>query len=270
MTHPPRRRLGEQLQPRTRFRVQERFATLRQEASAPELTSADCLDRRLTDEVTAQEDKPGTRRTVMARFPYRQTVERFDCGFPPSGARKKRQELATGRFIEPGDNVVGLGPPGPGKTPLALALGLQAVQQRYRTRCTAAMSRIAALTTADAETRLEERRKHDSLPKLLIIDERSSIPIAQHGAHRFFQLISRRYERGSIVLTSNQSFGQGGEVFGTTSIATAILARLRHHRVVINSTGAWYRLREKQKAGLLKKPEPSWLSSPRVGMFRAS
>jgi hypothetical protein len=102
----------------------------------------------------------------------------------------------------------------PGKTPLALALGLQAVQQRYRTRCTAAMSRIAALTTADAETRLEERRKHDSLPKLLIIDERGSIPIAQHGAHRFFQLISRRYERGSIGLTSNQSFGQGGRSLG--------------------------------------------------------
>jgi DNA replication protein DnaC len=102
------------------------------------------------------------------------------------------------------------------------------------------------------------------------IDERGSIPIAQHGAHRFFQLISRRYERGSIVLTSNQSFGQEEEVFGTTSIATAILARLRHHRVVINSTGAWYRLREKQKAVLLKKPEPSRLSSPRVGMFRAS
>jgi DNA replication protein DnaC len=107
---------------------------------------------------------------------------------------------------------------------------------------------------------MEERLKHYSLPKLLIFDEIGYIPIDQHGAHLFFQLISRRYERGSIVLTSNQSFGQWGEVFGNPIIATAILERLLHHSVVINIKDESYRLREKQKAGLLKKPDLTLMS----------
>jgi DNA replication protein DnaC len=196
----------------------------------------------------------------MARFPYRQSLESFACSFQPSVDRKKLQELATCRFIAHGDHVVFLGPPGPGKTHLAIALGLKAVQQRYRTLFTAAMSLIAALTKTSAENRLEERLKHDRLPKLLIIDEIGDIPIDQHGAHLFFQLISRRYERGSIVLTSHQSFGQWGEVFGNPISATAILERLLHHRVVINSKGESSRRREKQKAGLLKKPAPALVS----------
>jgi DNA replication protein DnaC len=260
MINPQLLRLGEHLPQLKLFRVQERLETLLQEASAQELTYADFLDRLLTEEVTAKEEKDVPMRTVMARFPYRKTLESFDFGFQPSLDRKKLQALATGRFIEHGDNVVFLGPPGTGKTHLAIALGLKAVQQRYRTRFTSALSLTAALTKAYAENRLEERLKHYSLPKLLIIDEIGYIPIDQHGAHLFFQLISRRYERGSIVLTSNQRFGQWGEVFGNPIIATAILDRLLHHSVVINIKGESYRLREKQKAGLLKKPEPSLVS----------
>lgn len=185
-------RLSEHLQHLKLFQIQERLDTLLQEASAQELTYADFLDRLLTEEVTAKEEKHVTMRTVMARFPYRKTLESFDFGFQPTVDRKKLQELATCRFIEHGDNVVFLGPPGTGKTHLAIALGLKAVQQRYRTLFTSALSLIAALTKAYAENRLEERLKHYSLPKLLIIDEIGYIPIDQHGAHLFFQLISRR------------------------------------------------------------------------------
>jgi DNA replication protein DnaC len=121
MTHPQLLRLGEPLQPLTRLQIQERLETLLQEASAQERTDADCLDRLLTEEVTAQEEKHVTRRTVMARFPSRKTFESFACGFQPSVDRKQVQELATCRVIAPGDNVVCLGPPGTGKTPLAIA-----------------------------------------------------------------------------------------------------------------------------------------------------
>jgi DNA replication protein DnaC len=260
MTNPQLARIAEHLQRLKLFKVYERLEALLQEASAQEVTYADFLDRLLTEEVVAKVEKHVTMRTVMARFPYRKTVEGFDFGFQPSVDRKKLQELATCRFIEHGENVVFLGPPGTGKTHLAIGLGLKAVQQGHRTLFTSAMSLVATLTKAYAENRLEERLKQYGLPKLLIIDEIGYIPIDQHGAHLFFQLISRRYERGSIILTSNQSFGQWAEVFGNPIIATAILDRLLHHSVVINIKGASYRLREKQKAGLLKTPEPTLAS----------
>jgi DNA replication protein DnaC len=235
------------------FTLQTRLETLLQEASGQELTYADFLDRLLAEELAAKSEKYVAMRTVMARFPYRKTLESFDFNFQPSLDRKKLQELATGRFIEHGDNVVFLGPPGTGKTHLAIALGLKAVQQGYRTVFTAALPLIATLTKAYAENRLEERLKQYCLPKLLIIDEIRYIPIDRHGAHLFFQLISRRYERGAIILTSNQSFGQWAEVFGDPIIATAVLDRLLHHSHVLNIKGDSYRLKEKQKAGLLKR-----------------
>jgi DNA replication protein DnaC len=175
---------------------------------------------------------------------------------PPAAIDESRHPAP----IEHGDHGVFLGPPGTGNTHLAIALGLKAVQPGQRTLFTSAMSWVAALTKASAENRLEERLKRYSRPKRLIIDEIGYIPIDQHGAHLCFQRIARRYERRSIGLTSSQSFGQWGEVFGNAIIATAILDRLLHHSVVINIKGESYRLREKQKAGLLKKPEPSLVS----------
>src|SRR5919199_4701276 len=122
MINPPLMRIAEHLQRLKLFRVQERLDTLLQEASAQDLTYPDFLDRLLTEEVTAKEEKHVTMRTVMARFPYRKTLESFEFGFQPSVDRKKLQELASGRYIEHGENVVLLGPPGTGKTHLAIAL----------------------------------------------------------------------------------------------------------------------------------------------------
>jgi len=162
------------------------------------------------------------------------------------------RELATGRYMHGGDNVLLLGPPGVGKSHLAVALGLKACEQGVRTLFVTATALIATLGKALGEGRLDERLKVLSQPQLLIVDEIGYLPIDRQGASLFFQLVSRRYERGSIIITSNQSLGAWGEVFGDQVVASAILDRLLHHSITVNIKGESYRLREKLKAGLLK------------------
>lgn len=136
-----------------------------------------------------------------------------------------------------------------------MALGLKAIECGYRVLFTTAANMIATLTRALGENRLEEKLKTFTVPRLLIIDEIGYLPIDRTGANLFFQLISRRYERGPMILTSNQSFGAWGEVFGDRVIATAILDRVLHHAITMNIRGNSYRLKEKLKAGLVRAEE---------------
>ena len=133
------------------------------------------------------------------------------------------QEVATGRYIQGGDNVLFVGPPGVGKSHLAVALGMKACEQGVRTLFVTATALIITLGKALAEGKLEERIKILTQPQLLIIDEIVYLPIDRQGANLFFQLISRRYERGSIIITSNQSLGAWGEVFGDAVIACSTI-----------------------------------------------
>ena len=157
-------------------------------------------------------------------------------------------------------------PPGVGKTHLAVALGIKACEQGVRTLFISATTLITTLGRAFAEGRLEERLKILTQPQLLIVDEIGYLPIDRQGANLFFQLVSRRYERGSIIITSNQSLGGWGEVFGDAVIASAILDRLLHHSITINIKGESFRLKEKLRAGLLKPkldgPSPALSSGP--------
>ena len=191
-------------------------------------------------------------RIAMARFPYQKTLESFDFKFQPSIDPKQIRELATGRYIQSGDNLLLLGPPGVGKSHLAIALGIKACEQGVRTLFVTATALITTLGKALAEGKLDERLKLLTQPQLLICDEIGYLPINRQGANLFFQLVSRRYERGSIIITSNQSLGAWGEVFGDSVIASAILDRLLHHSITINIKGESFRLKEKLKAGLLK------------------
>lgn len=248
-------RLGEHLQRLRLFKSRERLEALLQEATAKELSYADFLDQVLTEEIASKTAKHVTMRTQLARFPFVKGLEAFDFSYQPSIDKKQIQTLASCHFIEHGENVVILGPPGVGKTHLGVGLGLRAIERGYRVLFTTAATLIQTLTRALAEGRFDDKLKVYTMPRLLIIDEIGYLPIDRSGANLFFQLISRRYERGPMILTSNQSFGSWGEVFGDRVIATAILDRILHHAITLNIRGNSYRLKDKLKAGLVRPVE---------------
>ena len=245
-------RLGEHLRKLRLLKSGERLEAMLQHAAAQELPYAEFLEQVLGEEVAAKASKNIAMRTAMARLPFVKPLETFDFGYQPSIDRKQVQTLASCHFIEHGDNVIVLGPPGVGKTHLAVSLGIKAIENGYRVLFTTAANLIAVLTKAHAEGRLDEKLKVYATPRLLIIDEIGYLPIDRLGANLFFQLISRRYERGPMILTSNQSFSAWGDVFGDRIIATAILDRLLHHAVTLNIRGNSYRLKDKLKAGLIR------------------
>jgi DNA replication protein DnaC len=255
MTAAQLERLQEHLQRLRLFKSRDRLEALLQDATTKELSYADFLDQVLTEEVAAKTAKHVTMRTQLARFPFVKGLDAFDFNYQPSLDKKQIQTLSTCHFLEHGENRVILGPPGVGKTHLAVGLGLKAIERGYRVLFTTAAALIASLTRALAEGRLEERLKLYTVPRLLIVDEIGYLPIDRAGANLFFQLISRRYERGPMILTSNQSFGSWGEVFGDRVIATAVLDRLLHHAITLNIRGNSYRLKDKLKAGLVRSAE---------------
>jgi DNA replication protein DnaC len=235
------------------YYTRERLTTLLETASQKEKSYSDFLEEILTAEVTAKSDKNIQMRMTMAKLPYVKTLETFDFSFQPSIDAKQIREMAGCRYIQSAENVVLLGPPGVGKTHLAVALGVKAIQQGYRVLFSSATGLITTLAKAYQENRLEEKLKFFSQPHLLVVDELGYIPVDRHGANLFFQLVCRRYEKGSLVVTSNQRFGDWGDIFGDPIIATAILDRLLHHSITVNIRGESYRLKEKRRAGLLSK-----------------
>ena len=219
-----------------------------EEAAKNSLSYSDFLDQLLTQEVASKTEKNVAMRTAMARFPFVKTLESFDFGFQPSIDKKKIKELAGCRYIANGENVILLGPPGVGKTHLAVALGVKAVTEGYRTCFTQAMPLIASLTRAYAENRIEERLKFYCQAKLLIIDELGFVPLSKTGAELLFELISQRYERGSTLVTSNLPFAEWTEVLGSERLTGALLDRLTHHVHILEMNGESYRLKtSKQK-----------------------
>jgi len=218
---------------------------LAERARADSWTHEEFLAACLQREVAARESHGGEGRIRAAQFPARKALEEFDFDYQRSLKRDQIAHLGTLDFIAAKQNVVFLGPPGTGKTHLSIGLGIRACQAGYRVAFATAAQWVDRLAAAHHSGRLQDELVKLGRVPLLIIDEVGYIPFESEAANLFFQLISARYERASLIVTSNKPFGRWGEIFGDDVVAAAMIDRLVHHAEVIALKGDSYRIKDR-------------------------
>lgn len=235
------------------------WSALAQRAADTQASFADFLTSALESEQAARIERTRQMLLKLATLPAMKTLEAYDFNFARGAPKAQIQELASLSFIERAENVVLLGPSGVGKSHLAMALGYRAVMAGIKTRFITAADLMIQLAAAKAQGRLKGYFNRAILgPKLLIVDELGYLPFGREEANLFFNVIAKRYERGSMILTSNLPFTQWATALADDQTLTAaLLDRLLHHAHIVQISGDSYRLKDKRKAGAVKPSSSS-------------
>jgi DNA replication protein DnaC len=224
------------------------------------LKAPEALEALLGAQITLRNARRLVAAMRSSRLPAVKTLADFDFSFQPALQREQIDSLHTLGFVERRENVIFLGPPGVGKTHLAISLAIAAAQSGRRVYYGTLADLITSLEEAQAAGHLSQRLKTLIFPSLLVVDELGYLPISRTGAMLFFQLMSRRYETASTVLTSNKGFEDWGEVFGDDVMASALIDRLVHHCHIVNIRGNSFRMRQHADLQQLLSPQPETAS----------
>ena len=212
-----------------------------------EISLTDMLLELTNKEIEYRDERASQIQITVSAFPYKKELEDFDFNYQPSINKQEILELNSLGFLERHENILFLGPSGVGKTHLATAIGITAAKKRYSVYFISCHDLITQLNKAHYENKLDQRIKHFCRYELLIIDEIGYLPVDKQGANLFFQLIAKRYEKHSTIITTNMTFNKWGDVFSDNVLANAILDRLLHHSTIVNISGNSYRIKDKIK-----------------------
>lgn len=231
--------------------LMQAYRTMASDAATKDWSFMDYLEHALAHERDTRQVRSRQTLVRMAGFPTVKTLDEYDYSFAVGAPRKLIEELATLRFIERSQNAVLLGPSGVGKTHLAIAIGYAATQAGIKTKFVTAADLMLQLEAARRQERYDAVLRHNVLgPRLLIVDEIGYLPLSGDQASHFFQIVAKRYERGSMILTSNLPFTQWDQTFGgNTTLTAAMLDRILHHAHIVQIKGDSYRLKQQRKAG---------------------